>query len=87
MANIYVFLKNNASQPPFIESQYKEINGLFEKNAFKVFSILDISSRMRIFNSHFIDKIKNTGIATAFKKSRLVIQDYNNNGKKEILTQ
>lgn len=87
MANISVFLKNDASEPPFTKSQHKEINNLLEKGAFEVISISDISSRMRIFNSCFVDKIKNKGPATAFEKSRLVIQAYNNHSKEKILTQ
>lgn len=73
MANISVFLKNNVSQPSFTKSQYKEINGLLEKGAFKVISILDVFNRMRIFNSRFIDEIKNKRTAIVFKKSRLVV--------------
>lgn len=41
---------------------------------------------MRIFNSRFIDEIKNEETATAFEKSRLVIQAYNDHDKEEILT-
>ena len=87
MANISVFLKNDASQPPFTKSRRKKINGLLEKGAFKVVSISDVPSGMRIFNSCFVDEIKNEGTATAFKKSRLVVQAYNNHGKEKILTQ
>lgn len=42
---------------------------------------------MKIFNSRFIDEIKNGGTAMEFKKSRLVIQAYDNHGKEKILTQ
>ena len=74
VADISVFLKNNnTSQLPFTESQCKKINGLLKKDAFKFVTILDILSGMRIFNSCFIDEIKNEEIATAFEKSRLVI--------------
>jgi len=34
-----------------------------------------------------VNKIKGKAINTPFKKLRLVIQDYNNNGKEVILTQ
>ncbi len=87
MADISVFLKNDASGPPFTESRRKEINGLLEKGAFEVISISDVPSGMRIFNSRFVDEIKNEGTATAFEKSRLVVQAYNDHGKEEILTQ
>ena len=42
---------------------------------------------MRIFNSRFVDEIKNERTATAFEKLRLVVQAYNNHSKEEILTQ
>ena len=87
MADIFVFLKNNASKPPFTNSRRKEINGLLEKGVFEVVTISDVLSRMRIFNSRFVDKIKNEGTAIAFEKSRLVVQAYNNHGKEEILIQ
>ncbi len=42
---------------------------------------------MIIFNSRFVDEIKKEGTATAFEKSRLVVQAYNDHGKEVILTQ
>lgn len=87
MADISVFLKNDASEPSFTESRRKEINGLLEKGALEVISISDVPSGMRIFNSRFVDEIKNEGTATAFEKSRLVVQAYNDHGKEEISTQ
>ena len=41
----------------------------------------------KVFNSRFVDEIKNLGTNKAFKKSRLVIQAYNNPEKDLILTQ
>ena len=87
MANISVFLKNDAFEPPFTDSRRKEINGLLEIGTFGVVTISDVSSRMRIFNSRFVNEIKNERTTTAFEKSRLVVQVYNNHGKEEILTQ
>ncbi|PMD49715.1 uncharacterized protein K444DRAFT_548428, partial [Hyaloscypha bicolor E] len=52
-----------------------EITGLLEKGIFEIY----------IFNSRFINKIKNKGIEREFKKSRLVIQAYNNSKKYIIL--
>ena len=49
------------------------MDALLEKNVSEVIAILDIQSRMGIFNSCFIDEIKNEGTATAFEKSRLVV--------------
>ena len=86
MADISIFLKNNASASFFTKSQHKEINGLLEKSAFEVILISDVPSGMRIFNSHFVDEIKNKGTATSFEKSRLIVQAYKNNDKEEILT-
>ena len=86
MDNISIFLKNNASKPLFTEIQNKKINNGLEKSAFKVMSISDVPSGMRIYNSCFVDEIKNEGIATAFEKLRLVIQAYNDHVKGEILT-
>ena len=87
MANISILLQSNACQPFFTESRRNEINGLLEKSAFEVVVISDILIGMRIFNSRFVDEIKNKGTATAFEKSRLVVQAYNDHGKEEILTQ
>ena len=80
-------MKNDDTfQLPFIKLQCKKINGLLEKGAFEVVTISDIPSGMRIFNSRFVNEIKNEGIATAFEISRLVIQAYNDHGKEEIST-
>jgi len=65
-------------ETPFMDSQYKEINRLLEKGVFAVVTERDILQGIHIFNSHFINKIKHPGTDKAFKKSRLVIQAYNN---------
>lgn len=49
-------------------------------------SILELLKNIRIFNSRFVDKIKNIEIAKVFEKSRLAIQIYNNHDKTSILT-
>ena len=72
---------------PFLDSQRKEINGLLENGVFQVMPISEISPGVRIFNSRFVDEIKNAGTATAFEKSRLIVQAYNDEGKLSILTQ
>ena len=46
----------------------------------------DIPQGIRIFNSRFINKIKNSGTNKAYEKSRLVIQAYDNQNKSMILT-
>jgi hypothetical protein len=40
-----------------------------------------------IFNSRLVNKVKGKVISTPYKKSRLIIQAYNNEGKELILTQ
>ena len=72
---------------PFVKSRKKEINDLFEKNCFEVVSISDVLHEVRIFNSRFVDEIKNIGTIDAYEKSRLVVQIYNDDGKAEVLTQ
>lgn len=86
MAYISILLQSDAPQPPFTESRHKKINGLLKKDAFEVVAISDVPSGMRIFNSRFVDEIKND-TAIAFEKSRLVVQAYNDHGKDAILTQ
>jgi hypothetical protein len=47
----------------------------------------DVLKGVHIFNFRFVDEVKNKGIKKAFTKSRLVIQAYNDNKKRIILTQ
>ena len=47
---------------------------------------VDIPQDIRIFNSRFINKIKNSGTNKAYEKSHLVIQAYDNQNKSIILT-
>ena len=42
--------------------------------------------KQRIFKSRIINKVKEKKITKPYKKSRLVIQAFNNKNKKEILT-
>jgi len=41
---------------------------------------------VRLFNSRFVDKIKNKETNKAFEKSRLIVQAYNNFKKELVLT-
>ena len=65
-------------EPLFTDLQYKEINRLLKKDIFVVIVERDILQGVCIFNSHFINKIKHPSTDKAFKKSRLVVQAYNN---------
>ena len=100
--NIFIFFQNDDSQndslmqnmqistsisAPFVESRKKEINDLFEKSCFEIVSISDVPHGVRIFNSRFVDEIKNIGTINAYEKSRLVVQVYNDDGKAKMLTQ
>ena len=49
------------------------MNGLLEKKVFKMVFILKVPKNIRIFNSWFVDEIKNIGAANIFKKSRLIV--------------
>ncbi len=72
---------------PFIESRQKEINGLIEKGVFRFVPISQVPRNTRIFNSRFVNEVKNIGTAAAYEKSRLVVQAYNDHEKETILTQ
>ena len=71
----------------FAQSRQKEVNGLIDKGVFQLVHKIDIPHGIRIFNSRFVDEIKNKGTDQAFEKSRLVVQAYNDEGKTVVLTQ
>ena len=71
----------------FTLSRQKEISGLLEKEVFKLVKPKDVPADARVFNSQFVDKIKNAGIDKAFEKSCLVIQACNDLNKDLVLTQ
>ena len=81
------YLLSLLTYTPFVESRQKKINGLFKKRVFKVVFILEVLKNIRIFNSCFVDEIKNIRTAKAFEKSRLIVQAYNDYNKMSILTQ
>ena len=97
--DIFIFFQNDSQNDflmqhmqipipiPFVKSRKKEINGLFEKSCFEVVSISDVLHGTRIFNSQFVDEIKNIGTIDAYEKSRLIMQTYNDDDKAKVLTQ
>ena len=87
VADILISFQNQPTHTPFIESRQKEISGLLEKGVFEVVLASDVPKGVRIFNSRFVDEMKNIGTAAAFEKSRLVVQAYNDEGKSMVLTQ
>lgn len=49
-------------------------------------SILEVIKNIKIFNSCFVNNIKNIKVANAlFEKYKLVVQAYNNHNKMSIL--
>ena len=74
-------------ETPFTDLQHKEINRLLKKGIFTVIIEKDVPQGVYIFNLRFINKIKHFNTNRAFKKSRLIIQAYNNQGKDLVLIQ
>lgn len=67
-----------------MKSKKKKINSLFKKKDFELVFILKMLKNIKIFNSCFVNKIKNIKIANAFEKLRLIIEIYNNYNKMSI---
>lgn len=78
---------DKAPSPNFKISRQKELTGLLDNGVLKVVHKKDIPPSARIFGSRFVDVIKNEGTEKAYEKSRLVVQAYNDNDNKKILTQ
>ncbi len=57
-----------------------------KRQVFEIITISEILKNVRIFNSRFVDELKHSNISQAYKKSRLVIQTYNDHEKILILT-
>ena len=89
MDGFNVFINKNANVQPaqYTASRQKEVTGLLEKGVFKAVNSEDFPSNARIFNSRYVDKIKNPGTDKAYEKSRLVVQAYNDQKKDLVLTQ
>jgi hypothetical protein len=69
----------------FEASRAKEVTGLIEREVFRVPPT--IPEYARIFNSRFVDELKNAGTTKEIEKSRLVVQAYHDDDKHSILTQ
>jgi Reverse transcriptase (RNA-dependent DNA polymerase) len=73
---------------PFALSRRKEIDGLLAKGVFELISSnSEEVGNQRIFGSRLVDEVKGIGTTTPYEKSRLVIQAFNDKGKKTVLTQ
>ncbi len=91
-ADTTVFLQDDEeissiSKFTFADSRQKEINDLLKRQIFEMIIISKVFKNVRIFNSRFVDEIKHWDISLAYKKSRLVIQTYNDYEKTLMLTQ
>ncbi|RFU35708.1 hypothetical protein B7463_g539, partial [Scytalidium lignicola] len=59
---------------------------LLEKGVFEIANPQSMLNDICIFNTRFVDEIKNKETEKAFEKSRLVVQAYKDNEKKLVLT-
>ena len=57
---------------------------MLEKGVFEVATT--VPEGTRIFNSRFVDEVKNKGTDKALNKSRLVVQAYHDQEKHTVLT-
>ena len=60
---------------------------MFEKDCFEIVSTFEMFHGIKIFNSRFVNEIKNINTINAYEKSRLVMQTYNDQNKAKVLTQ
>jgi hypothetical protein len=73
---------------PFKEFQRIEIEALIGNSIFRIKPYDSIKySKFRIFKLRIINEIKGKGTNSFYKKSRMVIQGYSDDGKKMVLTQ
>jgi len=84
-ADITIYLQDDATR--FSASRQKELTGLLEKGVFEITKLTNVPQGVRLFNSRFVDEVKNKGTDKAFEKSRLVVQAYNDAEKDLVLTQ
>jgi hypothetical protein len=70
-----------------MNSRRKEINDLLKKRVFELIIIEAVLRDVRIFNFGFVNEIKHSDISNKYKKSRLMIQTYNDHDKAQMLTQ
>lgn len=69
--------KNTHVQPiQYTAFRKKEIAEQIEKNVIKIVIIKNISSNVQIFNSRFVDEVKNISTNKAYEKSLLILLAY-----------
>ena len=89
-SNLSIFLSNEIDSSILsfrilCAKSKKKLNELFNKNFFDVLILIEMFSKIKLFIFRFVDKIKNSKILITFKKSRLVIQIFND--QKKIIIQ
>ena len=82
----WLYLATDAPTPDYKASRLKEIHGLIEKGVFDFIDESTVPLGTRIFGSRFVDSIKNPRTKDTFKKSRLVVQAFNDLAKAKVLT-
>ena len=90
LAKLTIYIASVIDPPPtpnYEALRRKELNRLLDQGVFRITKKSDIPEGTRIFRSRFVDYIKFQGTEKAFKKSRLVVQAYNDSGKLHVLTQ
>ena len=71
-------LQQSPDNTRFAQSRTVVFNGLVERGVFTLVPASD-SEGHRIYGARFCDQVKNEGKPTAYEKSRLVVQAYNDN--------
>jgi hypothetical protein len=87
LASIANVIFNINIDSSFTAFKQKEIVDLLEKEMFLSVNKKDVSANIRIFNSRFVDEVKNSGTEKAFEKFRLMIQAFNDQNKTLVLIQ
>ena len=67
--------------------QNRKKSAIFKKKNFKFVNKRDVLSDIRVFNARFVNEIRNENTKKTYKKSRLIIQTYNNSKKNQIFIQ
>ena len=74
IVNITVYMfRFMPSSVNFQTSRLKKLNELLEKGVFKFIYIDDLFIEARVFESRFVNQMKNEGTEKAFEKSRFVV--------------
>lgn len=73
-------------KPDFSKSRKKELDGLFSSNVFRKIRKSEVANGARIYGLRFVDEVKKDIYGSLYEKSRLVAQNYMDNGAKGIPT-